>query len=135
MKGIADTGFLVAFANRNDIYHEWAVGLARRVTEPLLTCEAVLAETAFHLQSVSLALAMATEGLVTIAFTCEDHLPQLAALAKRYAERNPDLADLCLVRMSEIFPRHSVITVDRKDFRVYRRNKRDIIPLICPPER
>ena len=25
MKGIADTGFLVAFANRNDIYHSWAV--------------------------------------------------------------------------------------------------------------
>jgi predicted nucleic acid-binding protein len=135
VKGIADTGFLVAFANRNDNHHEWAVGLARRMTEPLLTCEAVLAETAFHLQSASLALAMVTEGLVTIAFTCEDHLPQLAALAKRYAERNPDLADLCLVRMSEIFPRHSVITVDRKDFRVYRRNKRDIIPLICPPER
>jgi predicted nucleic acid-binding protein len=135
VKGIADTGFLVAFANRNDNHHEWAVGLARRMTEPLLTCEAVLAETAFHLQNVSLALAMVTEGLVTIAFTCEDHLPQLATLAKRYAERNPDLADLCLVRMSEIFPRHSVITVDRKDFRVYRRNKRDIIPLICPPER
>ena len=135
MKGIADTGFLVAFANRNDVNHEWAVGLARRVTEPLLTCEAVLAETAFHLQSTSLALAMVTEGLVTIGFTCEDHVPQLVTLAKRYAERNPDLADLCLVRMSEIFPRHSVITVDRKDFRVYRRNKRDIIPLICPPER
>jgi predicted nucleic acid-binding protein len=135
VKGIADTGFLVAFANRNDVHHEWAVGLARRVTEPLLTCEAVLAETAFHLQSTTLALAMVTEGLVTIAFTCEDHVPQLVTLAKRYAERDPDLADLCLVRMSEIFPRHSVITVDRKDFRVYRRNKRDIIPLICPPER
>ena len=135
MKGIADTGFLVAFANRNDIHHEWAVGLARRVTEPLLTCEAVLAETVFHLQSTSLTLAMVTEGLVTIAFTCEDHLPQLTTLAKRYAERDPDLADLCLVRMSELFPRHSVITVDRKDFRVYRRNKRETIPLICPPER
>jgi len=25
VKGIADTGFLVAFANRNDRYHAWAV--------------------------------------------------------------------------------------------------------------
>jgi hypothetical protein len=24
VKGIADTGFLVAFANRNDQYHDWA---------------------------------------------------------------------------------------------------------------
>jgi predicted nucleic acid-binding protein len=133
MKGIADTGFLVAFANRSDAHHEWAVTLAARVTEPLLTCEAVLAETTFHLQNASLVLAMVSEGLVTLAFDCNDHLVQLVALAKRYADRNPDLADLCLIRMSELNPRHSVITVDREDFRVYRRNKREAIPLIVPP--
>ena len=135
MKGIADTGFLVAFANRNDVHHEWAVGLAGRVTDPLLTCEAVLAEAAFHLRNASLVLAMASDGLIAVTFACNDHLPQLAALAKRYADRSPDLADLCLIRMSEIYPRHTVITVDREDFRVYRRNKRDIIPVICPPRR
>ena len=43
MKGIADTGFLVAFANRRDRYFPWACALAERVREPLLTCEAVLA--------------------------------------------------------------------------------------------
>jgi predicted nucleic acid-binding protein len=135
MKGIADTGFLVAFLNRSDAYHDWAVGVAGRVTEPLLTCEAVLAEAAFHLQSVPLVLALVSEGLIAVAFDCNDHLPQLAALAKRYGDRHPDLADLCLVRMSEVHPRHSVITVDREDFRVYRRNKRDAIPLITPPDR
>jgi predicted nucleic acid-binding protein len=133
MKAIADTGFLVAFARANDRHHDWAVGLASRVTEPLLTCEAVLAEAAFHLRSVSLVLAMVAEGLITVAFDCNDHLPRLAALARTYADRGPDLADLCLIRMSEIYPRHSVITVDREDFRVYRRNKRETIPLICPP--
>jgi hypothetical protein len=35
--------------------------------------------------------------------------------------------------MSELHPHHSVITVDRDDFRVYRRNKRETIPLVCPP--
>ena len=39
---------------------------------------------------------------------------------------------LCLIRMSELYPHHRVITAD-KDFRVYRRNKREVIPLICPP--
>lgn len=134
MKGIADTGFLVAFANRNDHHHEWAVGVAERITEPLLTCEAVLAEAAFHLERVSVVLAMLREGLVTLAFDCRDNIPQLEVLADRYAGRRPDLADLCLIRMSELFPRHSVVTVDRKDFRVYRRNKREAIPLVCPPE-
>jgi len=37
--------------------------------------------------------------------------------------------------MSELHPRHRVITVDRRDFRVYRRNKREAIPLVCPPDR
>jgi predicted nucleic acid-binding protein len=132
VKGIADTGFLVAFANRNDEYHNWAVSVARRITEPLLTCEAVLAETAFHLRNVGVVLAMIGDGLIALAFDCRDHLPQLAMLAKRYADREPDLADLCLVRMSELYPRHSIITVD-DDFRIYRRNKREAIPLICPP--
>ena len=76
---------------------------------------------------------MIREGLVTLAFDVNDHLPQLEALAKRYADRQPDLADLCLVRMSELFPKHPVITIDRADFSVYRRNKRESIPLICPP--
>ena len=60
MRGIADTGFLVAFANRRDRYHEWALGLAGRVSEPLLTCEAVLAEAAFHLRDAALVLALVT---------------------------------------------------------------------------
>ncbi len=135
MKAIADTGFLVAFANRYDAHHQWADQLAQRVTEPLLTCEAVLAETAFHLRDSAVVLAMVQDGLVALAFDCNDHLPQLAALAQRYADRQPDLADLCLIRMSELFPKHSVITIDTADFRVFRRNKREAIPLITPPAR
>jgi uncharacterized protein len=133
MKGIADTGFLVAFVNRNDGHHDWAVSVAKQVTTPLLTCEPVLAEAAFHLQSVAIVLAMLRDGLIALAFNCNDHLPQLEALAKRYIDRQPDLADLCLIRMSELNPRHSIITVDQDDFRIYRRNKREMIPLISPP--
>jgi uncharacterized protein len=135
VKCIADTGFLVAFANANDKHHKWAAQLAAAVTEPLLTCEAVIAETAFHLESAAVALAMVNEGLVALAFDCREHLLQLARLADRFADQKPDLADLCLVRMSELFPKHSVITIDRTDFQVYRRNKREAIPLLCPPAR
>jgi predicted nucleic acid-binding protein len=134
MTGIADTGFLVAFARNQDMHHGWAVRVAEQVTEPLLTCEAVLAETAFHLRDVGLVLEMIGEELISLPFDCRDHLPQLAALARRYADRQPDLADLCLIRMSELYPNHRVITVDQ-DFRIYRRNKREVIPLISPPLR
>jgi uncharacterized protein len=130
--GIADTGFLVAFARVRDTYHDWALSVAAQISEPLLTCEAVLAETAFKLRSVEVVLEMIATDLVTVSFELNDHLPQLAALANRYADREPDLADLCLIRMSELYPKHNVITVDR-DFRVYRRNKREVIPVISPP--
>jgi hypothetical protein len=36
--------------------------------------------------------------------------------------------------MSELYPRHTVITVDEIDFRVFRRNKREAIPILCPPK-
>jgi uncharacterized protein len=135
VKGIADTGFLVAFANRDDRHHTWALRLAGQVREPLLTCDAVLAEAAFHLRDSALVLSMVREGLVTPAFEVRENLAQLVTLAERYADRRPDLADLCLIRMSELHPGFSVITVDRADFRIYRRHKREAIPVIFPPVR
>jgi predicted nucleic acid-binding protein len=133
MKGIADTGFIIAFARRNDRHHDWAVDVAKGITEPLLTCEAVLAESAFHLESSSYVFSLLKDEMLRIAFDCNRNIEQLAELAERYRDRKPDLADLCLIRMSEMYPRHSVITVDENDFRVYRRNKREAIPLLCPP--
>jgi predicted nucleic acid-binding protein len=133
MKGIADTGFIVAFGNRGDSHHLWAVDLAKTITEPMLTCEAVLAEAAFHLGSSAYVLSLVQDEMVRIAFDCARNLDQLCDLARRYEDRKPDLADLCLVRMSELYPRHAVVTVDENDFRVYRRNKREVIPTICPP--
>ena len=106
--------------------------VSEQVTEPLLTCEPVLAETAFHLRNAGLVLEMLSEGFLSLSFDCNDHLPQLSALAKRYADRQPDLADLCLIRMSELYPKHVVVTVD-SDFRIYRRNKRESIPILSPP--
>jgi len=132
MKGIADTGFLVAFARRNDQHHVWAVNVAKRITEPLLTCEAVLAEAAFQLQSSAYVLALLQDEMVCLAFDCNRNLAPLAELARRYRDRNPDLADLCLIRMSELYPHHLVITVD-SDFRVYRKNRREAIPIHTPP--
>lgn len=41
------------------------------------------------------------------------------------------IADACLVRMSELWPEAPVFTLD-SDFRLYRRNKRQSLPLICP---
>jgi uncharacterized protein len=133
MKAIADTGLIVAFGNRDDSFHDWAVGIARGITEPLLTCEAVLAEAAFHLRSATYVLSLIEDEMLRIAFEMTKHQKRLEDLAERFEDRQPDLADLCLIRMSELFPRHSIITVDEEDFRIYRRNLRETIPILCPP--
>ena len=133
MKAIADTGFIVAFGNRDDHHHHWALELAKTITEPLLTCEAVLAEAAFHLGSSAYVLTLVQDELLRVAFDCTRNLEPLSALARRYADRQPDLADLCLIRMSELYPHHVVITIDEKDFRIFRRNKRETIPMLSPP--
>jgi uncharacterized protein len=133
VKAIADTGFIVAFGNRDDRHHRWALDLAKTITEPLLTCEAVLAEAAFHLGSIAYVLTLVQDELLRVAFDCTRNLEPLSALARRYGDRQPDLADLCLIRMSELYPHHVVITIDEKDFRIFRRNKRETIPILSPP--
>ena len=49
----------------------------------------------------------------------------------RYGERM-DYADACLVRLSELHREHTIVTTDAKDFRVYRRFRREPLPLLVP---
>jgi len=133
MKGIADTGLIVALLNRDDLHHKWALEIARTVSEPLLTCESVLSEAGFQVGSIQWVLDLVREGFLEIAFDLSKNFEEVAELVQRYRDRTPDLADLCLVRMSELYDNLPVITVDEKDFRVYRRNNREVIPIVCPP--
>ena len=43
-----------------------------------------------------------------------------------------DLADACVVRMSEIFDDALVYTVDKVDFLIYRRHSRQPVPCVFP---
>jgi len=133
MRGIADTGLIVAMLNRDDRHHKWAAEIARAASEPLITCESVLSEAAFQVGSVEWVLGLVRTGFLKLAFDLSRNVEQVAELAQRYQDRNPDLADLCLIRMSEIHADMPVITTDEKDFRIYRRNGREVIPIVCPP--
>ena len=52
-------------------------------------------------------------------------------LMRRYRELPMSFADACLVRMAEIHSDGVVWTLDR-DFHVYRRHRRQTIPLVTP---
>lgn len=66
-----------------------------------------------------------------IGFSLSDHIEDIRALFRKYHDLPMSLADACLVRMAELHERHAVFTLD-SDFRVYRKNGRDAIPLIAP---
>ena len=53
---ICDTGPLLAYLNRNDPYHPWAVDLMKQVTAPVLVSEPVLTEVVYFLLGDSLAV-------------------------------------------------------------------------------
>jgi hypothetical protein len=54
-----------------------------------------------------------------------------AGLIRKHGTRM-DLADAGVVRLSAMFPEARVITTDVDDFRVYRRNRNQTIPLFHP---
>lgn len=134
MKEIADTGLLVAFFLRNDPYHGWAVE-AFRGHAPFFTCDAVLAEAgSFFPDPVGLLRLLGRGDLVIDpGFVLAREQSRVLALAGKYADRPMDLADACLVRMTELTLRCRVWTVDRSDFSTYRRRGRQPIPCAFPP--
>ncbi|HPA16993.1 MAG TPA: PIN domain-containing protein [Verrucomicrobiae bacterium] len=132
---LADTGALVALLDRSDHLHNWALGHFKALRPPLFTCEAVLAE-AWHLLGEAppsrTALArLHREGILDVRFDFQSEAPVVWRLLEKYRDVPMDLADACLVRMSELFPRSHVWTTD-SDFRVYRRMGRQAIPRIAP---
>lgn len=49
---LLDTGPLVAFVNKRENFHHWALNQWKIINPPLLTCEAVLTEACFLMQDV-----------------------------------------------------------------------------------
>jgi uncharacterized protein len=134
---ICDTGPLVAYLNRNDPYHPWAVEAMKQVRPPLFTCEPVLTEAVYFLREDGVdpepLFKLMEKDAIVLEFDLAAHWPRVRALMRRWERM--DLADAAIVVMSELRPKSQVLTVDRKDFSIYRRNDRQVIDLIAPPHK
>jgi predicted nucleic acid-binding protein len=132
---IADAGPLVAYLKRDDKDHDWATDVFQRRTGPLRTCDAALGEAFFLLRQThggtEKLLALLERGLVMPDFNLAAELPAIGQLLRRYESVPMSLADACLVRMAEMHRDAAVFTLD-SDFRIYRKHRRQIIPLIYP---
>ena len=134
---IVDAGPLVAFFSRSDAHHRWAAEQFARAAAPLLTCESVLSEVSFLLSGAGISTRhvfdFAARGALKVDFELGVEIEAVRRLMSRYEDIGISLADACLVRMSEIHSRCQVMTIDR-DFLIYRRDGRRVIPLIAPFE-
>jgi uncharacterized protein len=121
--------------NRKDQHHGWAVESWESLTEPLWTCEAVLSEAIFNLQSEGMPLDSIIHyleaGIIRLDFSMEENRADVLNLLRKYADQPMSLADACLVRMAELNDNCQIFTTDR-DFLVYRRKGRSVIPLLAP---
>ena len=132
---IVDTGPLVAYFNRRDRWHSWVTQQMAALNPPLVTCEPVLAEACFLIQRgggkpADLVRKVAQRNL-EIGIEIDEEASGLESLMKRYEDTPMSLADACLVRLTERIPDCRLFTLD-SDFEHYRRNGRQVIPLLPP---
>jgi predicted nucleic acid-binding protein len=120
--------------NQRDTYHQWARETLDRVGPPFYTCPEALAEASAMTGQPAAVVEMVQAGEIVLAFDLSQHTASVLALLRKYRDRDMDLADACIVRMSELMRNARVITLDRQDFAVYRRNGRDVIPIIAPAD-
>jgi len=135
MRVILDTGPLVAFLDRGDKYHQWALQQFNQVDETVITCEAVLSEAFFLLSHIpngreSLA-GLVNPKLLDFSFSLHKHWDKVEAMILKYSDVPMSLADASLVRLSEVYTDLAVMTLD-SDFKIYRRNRDQRISLIIP---
>jgi len=135
MTHILDAGPLIAALNRNDRHHRWARDTISRLGPPFHSCPEAMAEAAAMTGQPAAIVEMIQAGEIVLAFSLSDHAAAVLALLRKYADRQMDLADACIVRMTELVRECRVVTLDREDFSVYRRNGRELIQLIGPPGR
>jgi predicted nucleic acid-binding protein len=135
ISAIVDTGFVVGALDADDQWHRWAAALFSAIHSPALTCEAVISEACFQLRTAqdarSRLLAWVKCGGLQVLPVLPEEIDPVANLFERYGQRM-DYADACLVRLSELHRSHVIVTTDTRDFRVYRRFRRDALPLVTP---
>lgn len=123
---IADTGFWLALANRQDSYHSQAIQALTQVQEPLITTWPVVTETChFLLKRLGTSaqerfiLNLSQEAFIIFELTLA-HSARVHELICQYRNLPMDLADASLVILAEHLGHGRILSVDEREFNTYR---------------
>jgi predicted nucleic acid-binding protein len=123
---LLDTGVIVALLDRSERNHGVCAETVQGTAGPLVTCEAVIAESCYLLRGIPGAPEAVIEnvsvGIFQIPFQLSRESAGVKGLLRKYRDRKIDLADACLIRLAEISGSADILTLDR-DFAVYRWGK------------
>lgn len=132
---LLDTGVIVALLDRSERFHQTSVEALKSLTAPLVTCEAVIAETSYLLRGLKGAAEAVVENVVSGVFQIPLQLGQSAnevlAIMHKYRDRQIDLADACLISLANYFGTGKILTLDG-DFEVYRWGRNKTFELLIP---
>ena len=114
---------IVALLDRSERTHAACAEAIEKAAAPLVTCEAVIAESCYLLRGLAGAAEAILENVKTGVFQIPLQLSQAAAplqrLFRKYRDREMDLADACLVHLAGELETGDILTLDR-DFEIYR---------------
>jgi predicted nucleic acid-binding protein len=120
---LLDTGVIVALLDRSERTHATCVKAVEAAAAPLVTCEAVIAESCYLLRKQAGAADAILENVKTGVFQIPLQLSQATAslqrLFRKYRDREMDLADACLVHLAGELQTGEILTLDH-DFEIYR---------------
>ena len=125
---LLDSGVIVALLDRSEAMHQACAQAIREIKSPLITCEAVIAESCYLLRNlpgaVEAVIDNVTAGIFQIPLQLSREAAGVKQILRKYRDRQIDLADACLIRLAEEFTTADILTLDR-DFAIYRwgRNK------------
>ena len=119
---IVDTGAFVALLDKRDDFHVQAQNAFNKVTEPLISTYPVITEVCFMLNHAAKCnfLRGLSSGLFEVFQLQNQHVDRMIELIERYADLPMDFADASLVVLAEHLGHGKILTVDRRDFNIYR---------------
>jgi predicted nucleic acid-binding protein len=120
---LLDTGVIVALLDRSERFHQTAASIVQGLRQPLVTCEAVLAEACYLLRNLTGAPEAVIEnvekGIFQIPLPLHRSAGAVRRILKKYRDMHIDLADACLIALAEELKTAEILTLD-SDFKVYR---------------
>ena len=120
---LLDTGVIVALLDRSERRHARCVTIMEGFERPLVTCEAVIAESFYLLRGLPGAaetvLQNVERGVFQLPFQLSRSAAPVRTIMRKYRDLPADFADACLIQLAEELNTGDILTLDG-DFQLYR---------------